>query len=298
METIFITGTNGLLGQKMVSQVTQTLAPILNYQVIAIAKSENKVQLPQNTKFVQLDLTNYQKTKELFQVYQPKIIIHTAALTLPDVCEKDKTTAYLQNVGVVENLVELCKITDTFLVHLSTDFVFDGRKGLYHEKDEPSPVNYYGFTKLVAEKKVLESGIAASIVRTCLVYGQNAYMSRGNIVTWVKSNLEQKKAIKVVADQFRTPTLVDDLARACWQIALQKASGIWHISGNEYLSPFEMAQKIASFYGLNSQLISPTNEKEFIEIAKRPLKTGFDISKAQNILGFQPISFLEGLSKM
>lgn len=294
METIFITGTNGLLGQKLLAQVSLAW----NYQIIAIAKSENQAQLQQNTKFVQLDLTNSQKVKELFEIYQPTAIIHTAALTLPDVCEQDKTTAYLQNVGVVENLVELCKIAGTFLVHLSTDFIFDGRKGLYNETDEPSPVNYYGFTKLVAEKKVLESGISAAIVRTCLVYGQNPYMSRGNIVTWVKNNLEQKKAIKVVADQFRTPTLVDDLAWACWQIALQKADGIWHVSGNEYLSPYEMAQKVASFYFLDNQLISPTNEKEFVEIAKRPLKTGFDISKAQTLLGFQPTNFLEGLSKM
>jgi dTDP-4-dehydrorhamnose reductase len=294
MQNIFITGSNGLTGQKLLTQVHENLV----IKIVAIAKTENKVNLSPNTTFVQLDLINHQATQELFAIHCPTILIHTAAMTLPDSCEQNQTEAYRQNVEVVENLITCCAKHNTFFVHLSTDFVFDGTRGLYAENDLPNPVNYYGYTKFIAEKRVQESQISWAIIRTCLVYGYNNYMNRSNIVLWVKNNLENKKPIKVVADQFRTPTLVDDLAKAAWQIALEKQQGIWHISGNDYLSPFEMASQIADFFGLDNNLITPTTEKEFLEIAKRPLKTGFNITKAQEKLGFVPTPFKMGLQKM
>lgn len=308
MKTILITGSNGLTGQKLLLQAK--LIPAI--KVIAVAKSENKADLANNTSFVQLDLTDKMALQHLFAIHKPDIVIHTAALTLPDSCENDKENAYLQNVTVVENLLEVCKQHQSFFVHLSTDFVFDGEKGNYDENDLPNPISYYGYTKLEAERKILACAnidtyihehahthvIDYAIIRTCLVYGKNPYMSRSNIVLWVKNNLEQGKHIKVVNDQFRTPTFVDDLAAAIWTIALQKHRGIWHISGNEYVSPYQMALQVADFLKLDASLISPTHAKEFIEIAKRPLKTGFNIDKAQKIFGFKPHSFLEGLKKM
>ncbi len=302
MKTILITGSNGLTGQKLLLQAKS----IINIKVIAVAKSENKSDLASNTSFVQLDLTDKMALQHFFAIHKPDVVIHTAALTLPDSCENDKENAYLQNVIVVENLLEVCKQYKSFFVHFSTDFVFDGEKGNYDENDLPNPISYYGFTKLEAEKKIIAYAnvhtniqvINYAIIRTCLVYGKNPYMSRSNIVLWVKNNLEQGKPIKVVNDQFRTPTLVDDLAAATWTIALQKYTGIWHISGNDYLSPYQMALQVADFLKLDVSLISPTHAKEFIEIARRPLKTGFSIAKAQKTFGFKPHSFLEGLKKM
>jgi dTDP-4-dehydrorhamnose reductase len=294
MQTIFITGSNGLTGQKLLAQAQN----LDTTRIIAIAKSENKAKLPPNAIFAQIDLTDKAKLAEIFAKYSPQIVIHTAALTLPDSCEQDKANAYLQNVTVVENLLEVCKKTQSFLLHFSTDFVFDGKKGKYSEDDITNPISYYGFTKAEAEKKIMASLVPFAIIRTCLVYGKNPHTSRSNIVDWVKNNLEKGNAIRVVNDQFRTPTLVDDLARATWAIALQKHTGIWHISGNEYLTPYQMAIQTANFFGLDASLISATNATEFIEIAKRPLKTGFTIAKAQEILGFMPHTFAEGLAKM
>jgi dTDP-4-dehydrorhamnose reductase len=129
-----------------------------------------------------------------------------------------------------------------------------------------------------------------------LVYGIVSDMSRSNIILWVKKSLEEGKNIKVVTDQFRTPTLAEDLAQGCWLITDKEAEGIFHISGKDFLTPYEMAIKTADFFELDKSLISQANADNFTQPAKRPAKTGFVLDKAINILGYNPVSFEEGIA--
>jgi dTDP-4-dehydrorhamnose reductase len=216
-------------------------------------------------------------------------------MTQVDQCELDREACWKNNVTSVENLVAVCARNNVHLVHVSTDFIFDGKQELLDENATPGPVNFYGESKLAAENLIIKSKISWCIVRTVLVYGVTRDMSRSNIVLWVKNSLEQKKNIQVVNDQWRTPTLAEDLAAGCHLAAIKKAQGIYHISGKDYMSVYEIALRTADFFHLDKSLMKDTDSAKFIQPAKRPMKTGFIIDKAKKILGYEPHSFVEGL---
>jgi dTDP-4-dehydrorhamnose reductase len=181
-------------------------------------------------------------------------------------------------------------------VHVSTDFIFDGIDGPYREEDQPAPLSYYGESKLAAEQLVLESGLPAAIVRTVLVYGIAEDMSRSNIVLWAKGALEKNQPIKVVDDQFRTPTLAEDLAMGCFLAATKKAEGIFNISGKDFMSIRELVGRVAIYFNLDDSLVETVSSRTLNQKAKRPPRTGFILDKAEKELGYQPHSFEEGIA--
>lgn len=290
---ILITGANGLLGQKLIDQLRS------DPWVEVIGTGKGDARLPDSWKgsyeWKEMDITDRQQVFEVFEASKPDAVIHTAAMTQVDDCEKEKQLCRLVNIDAVSNLIEACRIFDTHLVHLSTDFIFDGEDGPYTEKAVPNPVNYYGWSKLEAERLLQESEIKWTIVRTVLVFGIANDMSRSNIILWVKKSLEEGKNIKVVNDQWRTPTLAEDLATGCILIAKKRALGIFNISGKDFLTPYDMAVQTADFFGLDKSLITQVDSTIFTQPAKRPPRTGFVIEKAKNELGYSPKSFTEGI---
>jgi dTDP-4-dehydrorhamnose reductase len=292
MKKLLITGANGLLGQKL----CELFLDLKITSFLATGKGKNRMQFLPDSQYMEKDFTDSNQVKNVFDIFQPELIIHSGAMTQVDDCERDKVKADLVNVEGTQNLLEFAKTYKCYFLYVSTDFVFDGLgEGMYQESDSPNPMNYYGATKLQAEKLVQNSGLDWAIARTVLVYGLVKDGSRSNIILWAKRALEAKKTIRVVSDQWRTPTLAEDLALACWLIAKKEHSGIFHISGKDWLSPFQMTQRTAKTFGLDKDLISPTNAKEFKEVGTRPLKTGFNIDKASRLLNFQPKNFGEGL---
>jgi dTDP-4-dehydrorhamnose reductase len=148
----------------------------------------------------------------------------------------------------------------------------------------------------MSEKLVEKSGLKWSIVRTMLVYGVVDFMSRSNIVLWAKDALSKGKTINVVDDQFRCPTLSEDLAEGCALVALQGKEGIFHISGKDFMSIIELVRTVADFWQLDKSLIHPSKTATLGQAAERPLKTGFILDKARMELGYEPHSFQEGLA--
>jgi dTDP-4-dehydrorhamnose reductase len=215
-----------------------------------------------------------------------------------DTCETDPIGCELLNVTAVKYLISASEKYDTFFCHLSTDFIFDGANGPYAEDAEANPISIYGESKLKAEKLLQHSSLRWAIARTVLVYGIVADMSRTNIILWVKKSLEEGKTIHVVTDQFRTPTLAEDLAIGCWLITQKQAEGIFNISGSDFLTPYEMAIKTANYYGLNEKLIQKADSSTFQQAAKRPMRTGFILDKAHRELGYKPRSFDQGIALM
>lgn len=290
---ILITGANGLLGYKLVHLLSKQEG------IKAIATGRRPIEnLPPNVSFHELDITNAAQTEQVVGTLKPEIIINTAALTQVDQCESERELCWKANVTGVANLVAACSKNQTHLVHVSTDFIFDGSHGPLDETAIPHPVNFYGESKLAGERIVQESNISWTILRTVLVYGITPDLSRSNIVLWVKKNLEEGKIINVVNDQWRTPTLAEDLAMGCFLAAQKKAKGIYHISGEELMTPYDIAIKTADFFQLNKTLIHPTDSSKFKQPAVRPLKTGFIITKATSELGYHPHTFTEGLEIM
>jgi len=287
---ILVTGCNGLLGQKLVELILSG-----DDYLIATAKSKSAIDLPKG-EFYFLDITKFEEVEEVMSQAKPDVVIHTAAMTQVDQCESEKEKCWLTNVTAVDYLVRACKRHNVYLVHLSTDFIFDGSHGPLDESEKPSPLSYYGESKLAAEQVIQKSTIDSTIVRTVLVYGVTKDMSRSNIVLWVKKSLEEGKKINVVNDQWRTPTLAEDLAMGCYLAAQQKIQGVFNVSGEEMMTPYDIAVATANFFNLDKSLINQTDSTKFVQPAKRPAKTGFIIKKARMELGYQPHTFPRGLA--
>ena len=287
---ILVTGANGLLGQKL----SQLLDQDPDIDLIATSRGPSRVALTRGV-YVTLDVTDASAISQVLTTHRPDAVIHTAAMTQVDQCETEREACWLQNVTAVEYLCNACQAMGVHLIHISTDFVFDGAHGPLDERAEPHPISHYGESKLAAEQLVQSLTTPWTIVRTVLVYGVTKDQSRSNIVLWVKASLEADKSIRVVDDQWRTPTLAEDLAEGCRRIAGKKATGIYHISGEEMMTPYTIALRTADCFGLDKALIQRTDSEEFKQPAKRPRKTGFIIDKAKRDLGYSPHSFQEGL---
>ena len=292
MKTILVTGSNGLLGQKLVELLTQQP----DKKVIATARGENRLPFKEGYDYFSMDITKPEEVASVIQKTMPDVIVHGAAMTNVDQCEFEKETCWAQNVKAVEYIVEACRKHDIFLCHVSTDFIFDGAAGPYTEEGEANPLSFYGWSKYAAEKVVQHSGIRWAIARTVLVYGIAFDMSRSNIILWVKKSLEEGKNIKVVTDQWRTPTLAEDLAMGCFLIADKEAEGVFNISGKDLLTPYEMAMMTADYFGLDKGLIAEADSSNFTQPAKRPARTGFVLDKSNEILGYNPHTFKEGIA--
>ncbi|MBP7510979.1 MAG: SDR family oxidoreductase [Bacteroidia bacterium] len=289
---ILITGSNGLLGQKLIEHYkAQSI-----HQLIATARGEDRFSNKGGYIYESLDITNEGEVNRVLSLHKPDAVINTAAMTNVDACESEREACDDLNVNAVKYLVHSCNEIGAHLVHVSTDFIFDGTHGPIDENEKPAPLSYYGHSKLKAEDHVMNFSKSWSIARTVLVFGIVSDMSRSNIVLWAKGALESGKSINVVSDQFRTPTLAEDLANGCALIAEKKASGIFNISGRDFMSVFDLVYRVADFWKLDKSLLNISTSEGIKQPAKRPPITGFRIDKAVRELGYNPRSFEEGLA--
>lgn len=297
-----ITGSNGLLGQHLV----KLLRKDPDAEVLATARGANRLKDKDGYRYFSLDITDPAQVKAAVMDFRPEVIIHGAAMTQVDDCEIKKDQCWQVNVLATEYLVRAAQQVDSSFLLVSTDFIFNGEAGPYDEYAFPDPLSYYGMSKLSAEMLLRTSGLRWAIARTVLVYGVAEDMSRSNIILWVKKSLEQGKRIKVVEDQWRTPTLVQDLATGCRLISekyltapgAHPEDGIFNISGADMLTPYQMALAVAEFFGLDASLIEKADASTFTQTAKRPAKTGFRLDKARRLLGYRPHSFQEGITEV
>lgn len=292
---VLITGANGLLGQHLTKLLIDK-----NYQVVATSRGESRLpfQPSDNYTYHSMDIANAFDTYAVMNREKPDVVVHAAAMTQVDDCELQPEQCERINVQGTAQILTDAETFSSHFIYISTDFVFDGERGNYKEEDETLPISLYGFSKLQAESMVQTSDIPFAIVRTCLVYGNLLKGTRSNIVSWVKDSLEQGKTIQVVSDQVRTPTYVEDLAKGIALIIEKKATGIYHISGKDWLTPYDIALKTAAKYNLDAGKIVKVDAATFKQPGRRPMKTGFVIEKARKELGYEPMSFDEGLSLM
>jgi dTDP-4-dehydrorhamnose reductase len=292
---ILITGANGLLGQHLIRQLLDK-----HYTIIATSKGKSRLPFTENGNYSyhELDVTDGTHVNLFINREHPDIIIHAAAMTQVDECEVNKIDCWNVNVTATRFLLDAAKETGSKFIHLSTDFVFDGLHGPYTEDAQPNPLNYYGSSKWGAEKAVEESGLPWAIIRTVLVTGNPLNGTRHNIVTWVKEKLENGEPVRMVDDQYRTPTFIDDLVQGIILVLEKNATGIFHISGKDTLTPYAIAMQTARLLQLDESLIQKAVSGDFPDAPARPPSTNFNIGKADRELGYQPHSFSDGLRKM
>ena len=294
---ILVTGSNGLLGQKLVYALRQRK----EVSLIAASRGENRLNEKDGYIYESLDITDKARVQDVISKHTPDYVINTAAMTNVDACETKREECRLINVTGVENLLSSIEPQtsnlkpQTHLIHLSTDFVFDGNNGPYAEDDTPHPLSFYAQSKYDSEKVVMQSEIPWTIIRTIIIYGVSENMSRLNLILWAFKSLKNGEKISVVTDQYRAPTLAEDLALACINAAMKTKTGIYHVSGSETLSIIEIVNAVADHFGLDKALIEPVTTASLNQPARRPPRTGFIIDKAIRELDYHPHTLTEGL---
>ena len=289
---VLLTGANGLLGQALVHRMSR----FPEYDVLATARDDEPRFEGGSCGYVPLDVTDTGAVEDLFRDFTPNVVVNCAALSDAATCADERDAAWAVNVEAVGALAHLCRETGARLVQVSSDFVFDGENGPYREDDRPHPVNYYGRTKLAAENAVRGAGLSKwAIARTVLVYGTAREMSRTNVVLWMIDALSRGETIHVVDDQWRTPTYVEDLAMGIERMIHFEKTGIYHLSGRELITVYDLACTVADVFDLDASLIEPVASDFFEDAVDRPPKTGFLILKAESEIGYKPRSLKDGL---
>lgn len=288
---IIVVGGNGMLGQRLIEFYNK----LNDIELLATSVEDKSVFI--DVDYIQVDISNRNEIKKVIYDFCPDFIINAAAYTNVDKSESERELAWKINVKGVEYLSETARVLDSHLVHISTDYIFDGKSGPYTENDIPNPLGYYARTKLASENVLKLSGSKNTILRTNVLYG-TAKFSRPDFVKWVVDSLRAGKEIKIVDDQINNPTFIDDLVQGVNKIVELRKEGIYNIGGDEFLNRYDFTIIIANYFNLDKSLIKKIKTEELNQPARRPLKSGLITIKAQSELGYKPHTILQSLELM
>ena len=276
---ILITGVNGMLGKALSTE-------LLKSHTIIGLDTDKKNLGDSDIEYYECDITDINILKRNTKEISPELIINCAAYTNVDGCETNKEKAHLVNVIGMHNIIEFAREKQAAVFQISTDYVFDGTKGPYSEYDITNPINYYGETKLDAELELIQSGLVWTIIRTNVLFS-TSLTDKSSFVSWVFQKLSNNEKIFVVNDQFCNPTSVYHMVGAISDMIKQKAHGIYHYAGKNYLNRFEFALQIADTYNLDNRLINKTTTRSLKQKAARPYKAGLKTEKIETELNIQ-----------
>lgn len=279
-----VTGAGGLLGSALVEMAR-------GHEVYSLYNQH----IPSSGAPVHVDLLDRENlTRELRRI-RPDAIAHTAAMTDVDRCEREKELANALNHEATKAIAVCADEIGAFMVYVSTDYVFDGGKGMYREEDEPKPVNFYGVTKLWGEQSVRESSPNHLIVRPSVIYGSARSSGKVNFALWVLESLKEGRQISVATDQFVSPTLNTSLAEMILECLEKRLTGTLHLAGATRLSRFDFASELCRAWSLDKSLIRPVLMKEMKWQAQRPRDSSLDVSKATGVLKNSPLTVSQSL---
>ena len=285
---VLITGASGLYGSKL-SQIIEKKCEVYS--------GYNKDK-PTYGNAVQFDISDKNRVENVFKKVNPDVVVHAASLTDVDKCETSKALAWKINVEGTRNTVEATKACDAFLFYVSTDYVFNGEKGNYVETDKPDPINYYGLTKLKAEQLVETVTEEYCIARTSVIYGAKPAAGKTNFALWLLNKLRQKETVKIVVDQWNSPTLNTNLAEMTWEIIQRGMTGVYHLAGATRISRYDFAKLIAQTFNLDTSLIKPVISASFSWAANRPRDSSLEIAKAHRMLKGKPLKVGQSLERL
>ena len=271
-----VTGSAGLVGRQVVKDLSETHEVFSCY-----TKSEPEFGIP-----VKMDLLNHERISNVLSEKNPDIVIHLGAMTAVDLCESQQDNALKINSQATEILAKECSKINSFMVYVSTDYVFDGNSGLYEENDATNPLGFYGKSKLLGEKSIQNFSSDWCIARTSTPFG--LHPTKKSFPIWVIENLQKQKQIDVLTDQFTSPTYVPSLSRMLIEISERHLNGIIHAAGASKISRYEMAQMISEKLGLDGKLLKEVSINDLKWEAPRPKDSSLNVSKAISILNHKP----------
>ncbi len=288
MKKALIFGSNGLLGQSLVKRFAPEF-DIIGASIESENYNENIEMLYQ-----QIDIAIRSNMHEFLADQQPDLIINAGAYTNVDKCEIEREQCWNVNVKAVENIVDSSLNPKTIIVHLSTDYVFDGNNSPYRENDKPNPRGNYARSKMASENIIRGSHFEYMIIRTQVLYGTGNRLN-ANFVSWIINQLKTNKQINVVTDQIGNPTYNHDVSEAIYRLLKTKNYGMFHVSGSESISRYDFAKKVAEIFGLNGDLIIPITTVRLEQKAPRPANSTFVLDKLYNNIGWLPHNVESGL---
>ena len=283
---ILIFGGTGLVGSTFINYSKDLFEISYTYNenpIDFVHTSSSKINL----------LLERNKIPSIINRFNPDVIINTVAYPSVDFCETHHDLANELHVNVTKDIADVASKNNCKLIYLSTDAVFEGELNKkYTENDSPKPVNYYGISKLNAEKVVLKKSNNV-VLRTAVIYGWHA---KSRFTNWILDYLKENKPVDPFIDQFNTPTLVDDLAKSITKIIETDISGLFHATGKTCINRYEFAVKLAKSFGYNDKLVFPVTSKEKKQNAPRPNSTCLDSSKLESAINFQFSNIDNGIS--
>ncbi len=272
-----VTGSSGLIGSQVVKDLEKQ-----NHTVYSCYHDEK----PAHGTPLQLDLTDQNKIIQTLQETKPDKIIHLAAMTNVDLCETEKELATQINVKATETIAKQASKQNTFFLYVSTDYIFDGIQGMRKEDDTPNPLGFYGKSKLEGELSLNNMASSWCIARTSTPFG--IHDKKKSFPLWVKENLELKKEIPVLVDQFTSPTYVPNLSKMLIEVATRQITGVIHLAGATRISRYDLAELVSEKINLEKKLLIPTKTDEMNWKAQRPKDSSLDVSLASEILNEKP----------
>lgn len=283
---ILVVGSNGMLGQSVITLLKNNS----KYELLLASLEDNSVE--ENISYLKVDIGNKKAVKKMLLDFYPDYVLNFAAFTNVDKCETEKELCWNANVNALEYLAKYCVPTNSQLIHISSDYVFDGKNGPYSENDLPNPISYYGRSKLAGENVIKRFNIPSTIIRTNVLFGATKH-GRPDFVKWVVDSLKKKNKINIVTDQYNNPTFLDDFSLMIKTIIDESRTGLYHIGGSEQLNRFEFTKKITDYFSLDFELVTPILTEALNQPAPRPLISGLINLKAETELNYKPKSLNE-----
>lgn len=281
---LFITGASGLLGSRVAKAALARGDEVFSGYACTI---------PAYGKPVRFDLREATGISDLVERLAPDVIIHSAALTDVDRCEREQELAYKVNVEGTRALSRAAQKVGSFLIYISTDYIFDGERGMYREGDQPNPISYYGYSKLQGEQYC-----SGCIVRTCVIYGSQPASGKVNFALWLINSLKSGKEVYLVTDQFVTPTLNTNLGAMLLEVADRRLGKVYHLAGASRVSRYDYALELARKFDLDPSFIHPSRMRDMSWTARRPIDSSLDTSKARRELMNKPLPLDEALEAL
>jgi len=276
---IVVTGGSGLLGKAILREIKGSKGACRNCEIF-------------------LDLRDLDSIKVVMDRVRPEVVIHAGALSNADYCETNREEAYLVNYRASRVLAREAKRLSAFLVFISSDYVFDGEKGGYVEDDPPNPVNYYGLTKLAAERAIGEEGGHYAILRTSVIYGPWEARLKENFALWIIRNLKEGRGIRLVVDQISSPTLNLNLARMVRETVERRIESVFHVAGDEAVSRYEFGIRLAETMGLDTSLITQSLTSQMNWVARRPKNSSLNVDSVKALFRERSLRLSEALREL
>ena len=271
-----VTGSAGLIGRQVVKDLSETHEVFSCY---------NKSK-PEHGNIIKMDLLNHEMISNVMSEKKPDVVIHLGAMTAVDLCDTQQDNALKINSQATEILAKECSKINSFMVYVSTDYVFDGNTGMYEENDTANPLGFYGKSKLLGEKSIQNFSSNWCIARTSTPFG--LHPTKKSFPIWVIENLQKQKQIDVLTDQFTSPTYVPSLSRMLIEISERHLTGIIHVAGASKISRYEMASLVSDKLGLDGKLLREISINDIKWEAQRPKDSSLNVSKAISTLNQKP----------